>query len=291
MSPLSQSLEISNDGVTLHAMTADDLVAAHALSVEVHWPHRLVDWEFLFSLGEGLVARHEGDIVGTAMYWAWGEAAATLGLVIVAPSCQGRRIGQRLMQGLLKQLEARTVVLHATAEGRGLYERLGFTATGEVRQHQGKAKQAPLIALAPDMRLRPLGRNDADRLIALDAAACGMQRDALVRHLLDTADTVVLDRDGQAQGFAVLRRFGRGLTIGPVVAPDADGAKAMIAHWANLCVGKFVRIDLDFATGMAPWLESLGLRRAGNPIAMVRGPVLQRDADVRVFALAGQALG
>ena len=291
MPSLSQTLKTSDDGIVLQAMTADDLPAAYALSQEVRWPHRLADWEFLLSFGEGLVARNDGEIVGTAICWPWGEHTATVGLVIVAPHCQGRRIGQRLMQGLLDRLEGRSVLLYATAEGRGLYERLGFVATGEVRQHQGKAVQAPLIALEPGLRLRPLSRNDTERLIELDTAACGMPRDALIRHLITKADTVVLDRDGEAQGFAMLRRFGRGRAIGPVIAPDAEGAKALIAYWVNQCVGKFVRVDVDFASGMTTWLESLGLLRAGGPLAMVRGPALQRNADVRLFALASQALG
>lgn len=287
----AQLIHPSTDGVRLRAMDAADLAGAHALSVEVRWPHRLVDWEFAFGLGEGLVAERDGELIGTALACRWGARHATAGLVIVAPRCQGRRIGQRLMQGLVNGLQGRSVLLHATPEGRGLYERLGFAATGEVRQHQGLAVQAPLVALTPGVRLRPMSRSEAPHLVALDTAACGMPRDALVRRLLDTGDTVVLDHDGEARGFAVLRRFGRGQVIGPVVAPDAAGARALLAHWVNLCVGKFVRVDIDFASGLTEWLESVGLQRAGGPAAMVRGPALTRGAEARQYALVSQALG
>ena len=190
----------------------------------------------------------------------------------------------------------RSVLLHATAEGRGLYERLGFAQIGEVRQHQGKAVQTPLVALAAGARLRPASRRDIARLVSLDAAAGGMPRDALIRQIINDGDTVVLDVDGEARGFAVLRRFGRGHVIGPVVAPDADNARALIAHWVNLQAGRFVRVDTDFACGLTEWLETLGLKRAGNPVAMVRGPALVRGTAVRgmtarQFALVSQALG
>jgi hypothetical protein len=224
------------------------------------------------------------------MRWRWGERHSTVGLLIVSEHCRGRRIGQRLMLGLLGGVDG-SVLLHATPEGRGLYERLGFTTIGEVRQHQGRAVQAPLVALAPGVRLRPASRNDAGSLIALDASACGMPRDALMRRLLDIGDTVVLDRDGQAEGFAMLRRFGRGQVIGPVIAADVPGAKALISHWVNLCAGKFVRIDVDFASGLTAWLETLGLRRAGGPATMVRGQPPQRSTDTRLFALVSQAMG
>jgi predicted N-acetyltransferase YhbS len=293
----TQSVRDAIDGVSLRALRAADLPAAHALSEEVRWPHRLVDWQFAFELGDGLVAERDGEIVGTGLRWRWGPRHATVGMVIVAQRCQGRRIGQRLMQGLLEPLHDRTVLLHATPEGRGLYERLGFVQIGEVRQHQGQAVQGPLIALEPGTRLRPGSRRDAARIAALDTAAAGMPRDALLRKLLDAGDTVVLDRDGAPQGFAILRRFGRGQVIGPVVAPDAGSARALISHWVNLHAGRFVRIDTDFACGLTEWLESLGLERAGGPATMVRGPALIRGASVggdvvaRQYALVSQALG
>lgn len=282
----------ASDGVLLRAMTADDLAAAHALSADLRWPHRPADWEQVFALGDGLVAERDGAVVGTALRWRWGPQHATLGLVIVAPACQGRRIGHRLMTALLEGLEDRSVLLHATPEGRGLYERLGFVRTGEVRQHQGTALPAPLVALGAGWRLRPAGSNDAAALKALDAAARGMPRDALIDELLASAEaTVVLDHDGQARGFAMLRRFGRGHIIGPVAAPDAEGAKALIAHLSGLSAGRFVRIDIDFDSGLAEWLESLGLLRVDAPTTMVRGEPLAVQPGMRLFALATQALG
>lgn len=279
------------DGVVLRPMTAADLAAAHALSARLHWPHRLADWQFNFEFGSGLVAERDGEFVGTAQAWLWGAQHATIGLVMVDPRCQGRRIGYRLMQALLAPLAGRSVLLHATAEGRGLYERLGFVRTGEVRQHQGAALPAPLVALAAGWRLRPADHSDAAALAALDTQARGMPRAALITALTNQADTVVLDHDGQARGFAMLRRFGRGLNLGPVVAPDADGAKALIAHLVGLNAGKFVRIDVDFDSGLTEWLESLGLLRVDAPTVMVRGepPVLVEG--VRLFGLVNQALG
>lgn len=282
----------SADGVVLRAMQAGDLEAAHALSLAVHWPHRLADWQAAFALGVGLVAERDGELVGTTLVWPWGPAHATLGLVIVDPRCQGRRIGYRLMQAALAQLgEACCVLLHATVEGRGLYERLGFVRTGEVRQHQGTAGSAPLVALEEGWRLRPSDHNDVSSLIELDAQARGMPREALITELLGHADTVVLDHEGQARGFGMLRRFGRGLIIGPVVAPDAEGAKALIAHLVGLSAGKFVRIDVDFDSGLTEWLETLGLLRVDAPTEMVRGGPLAKRPEARLFSLATQALG
>ena len=283
----------ADDGVVLRPMTADDLAQAHALSEEQRWPHRPADWAQSFAHAEGIVAERDGQIIATAQRWRWGPRHATIGLVIVTPACQGRRIGHRLMSALLDGLDNHTVLLHATAEGRGLYERLGFVRTGEIRQHQGVAQPTPLIALPTGWRLRPAGLNEAADLRRLDAQARGMPRDALIDDLLASADAcVVLDDDGEARGFAMLRRFGRGHAIGPVVAPDAESAKALIAHMAGINAGHFTRIDIDFDSGLAEWLESIGLLRVDAPTTMVRGePLATPPGAPALFAIVTQAMG
>jgi len=274
------------DGVSLRAMTASDLAAAHALTSELRWPHRPADWEEAFRHGEGVIAERDGQVIGTALRWRWGPRHATIGLVVVLPACQGRRIGHRLMSAVLEGLHDQTVLLHATPEGRGLYERLGFVRSGELRQHQG-------IALDEGRRLRPAGHSDLAALKALDAAARGMPRDALIEDLIANAEaTVVLDEQQEARGFAMLRRFGRGHAIGPVVAPDVEGAKALIAHLAGANAGRFTRIDIDFASGLAEWVESLGLLRVDAPTAMLRGPALASPpGGPTLFAIVTQAIG
>jgi len=291
--PAQTSAAPDFDGVLLRPMTSADLPRAHALTEELRWPHRPADWEQAFAHAEGLVAERDGQVIATGLRWRWGERHATIGLVVVSPACQGRRIGHRMMGALLEGLEQHTVLLHATAEGRGLYERLGFVRTGEVRQHQGQAQPAPLVALAPGWRLRPAGQQEATALKALDAAARGMPRDALIDDLLASAEAcVVLDQDSSPRGFAMLRRFGRGYAIGPVIAPDADGAKALIAHLASQNAGHFTRIDIDFASGLAEWLESIGLLRVDAPTTMVRGaPLALPPGAPALFAIVTQAMG
>ena len=282
----------ADDGVLLRPMTQADLLHAHALSAALRWPHRPIDWEQGFAHAQGLVAERDGIIVATAQRWLWGERHATIGLVIVTAACQGRRIGHRLITTLLDGLDDCSVLLQATTDGRGLYERLGFVRTGEIRQHQGVAQSAPLIALPAGWRLRPVGQNEAAMLHQLDKEARGMPRHALIDNLLSQADAcVVLDHDGTQKGFAMLRRFGRGHTIGPVVAPDAQSAKALIAHLAGMNAGYFTRIDIDFDSGLTEWLESIGLLRVDAATTMLRGaPLVQHEGCPRLFAIVTQAI-
>ncbi len=295
LKPLFPDLENAlpaDDGVLLRPMTLADLPHAHALSAALRWPHRPIDWEQVFGHAQGLVAERDGVIVATALRWLWGERHATIGLVIVAAACQGRRISHRLILALLDGLDDCSVLLQATADGRGLYERLGFVRIGEIRQHQGIAQPTPLIALPAGWRLRPAGQNEVPMLQQLDEEARGMPRHALIDNLLAQADAcVVLDHDGAPKGFAMLRRFGRGHTIGPVVAPDAQSAKALIAHLAGMNAGNFTRIDIDFDSGLTEWLESIGLRRVDAGTTMLRGAALpERKHASKLFAIVTQAI-
>ena len=277
--------------IRMREMTAEDIAAARSLSRELNWPHRSSDWQHLLSHGGGVVAEREGEVVGTAMSWRYGDEAARLGMIIVSSCCQGEGIGSRLMQALLGPLGDRTVMLNSTEEGLALYRKFGFKTVGTICQHQGTAFTVPLPELQPNMRVRPLGRSDREAVIELDRRASGMDRSALVADLLEQSRGVVLDSNNEPVGFALFRRFGRGHAVGPTVAPDLAGAKALISHWLGSQAGMFCRLDVSETSGLSPWLDDLGLRRVGTVTTMVRGTPIEPPSDLRVYSLVSQALG
>ncbi|MBS0560276.1 MAG: GNAT family N-acetyltransferase [Proteobacteria bacterium] len=277
--------------MALRPLAAADLAAAAMLTGSFRWPHRLADWEFMFALGEGVGLDQDGKLVATGMLWRYGADRAALGLVAVASEMQGRGIGRAVMERLLAMAGGRSVTLYATRDGEPLYRSLGFAVIGEARQMQGNVTPSALQALPEGDRLRPSGRSDPAVLHALDRAASGLDRAPLIDALLGAGTTVVLDRNGAPAGFAVQRRFGRGQVIGPVVAPDADGAKALIGHFLNTGPGQFVRIDVTAESGLVDWLAGLGLTDAGEAIHMARGAPPDCPGPARRFALASQAFG
>ncbi len=277
--------------INLRRMTATDLPAAHTLSSQERWPHRIEDWEMLLSLGFGYVVERDGEVVGTAMAWLYGLDAATLGMVIVSPKAQGMGLERRLMEAVLADLGDRTVLLNAPDAGVPLYKQLGFEATGPVFQHRGAAFAVPMAELIPDERVRPLGAKDMPTLRALARRATGMDRDALLDALVRGAKGVVLTRKNEPVGFALFRRFGRGYVVGPTIAPDTSGAKALISHWLGSNIGMFCRLDVPLESDLCLWLEELGLPCVGRVVRMVRGTRPPIDPSVTVFSLTTQALG
>jgi len=268
-----------------------DIASAHKLSLDARWPHRLEDWRFVRRLGTGHVALDGRQVVGTILPWKHDPQHASLGMVIVDPQHQGRGIGRQLMALGLRDLAGRAVMLNATRAGLPLYEKLGFKAVGDVEQHQGAAPRVRAVPLAKGERLRPVGTSDVPKLVALATQAAGVSRSRVIRRLLEVGEGIVLAEADEILGFAILRRFGRGLVIGPIVAPDAARAQALASHWVAMHPGKFVRMDVSVASGLGPWLDSIGLPKVDTVVTMVKGKAPKGDANVRAFALVSQSFG
>lgn len=284
------TIKIADTAIAYRSMTEHDLPAAHALSQTMRWPHRLEDWQFVLALGAGFVAEEGGAVIGTGLCWKQGEDHASLGMIIVSPQHQGKGIGRELMNLVLEELGQRCTLLIATPAGQPLYERLGFAATGAIHQHQGTMVAVASVALAAGERIRLAEPGDIAKIIELANRATGMSRDAVLKQLLSMAEGAVLERHGELAGFSIMRRFGRGHVIGPVVAPDSERAKALIAHWSEAYAGSLVRVDVTASGGLGAWLAQAGLVQVDTGVAMARNGVPPQDAAVMQFAIVNQAL-
>ncbi|WP_224679203.1 GNAT family N-acetyltransferase [Mesorhizobium sp. BR1-1-9] len=259
------------------------------LSQEMAWPYRREDWEFAAMVGQGLALERAGEVIGTAMWWNYGEAYASAGMIIVTASAQGGGYGSRLFDGLLHATDGRSVLLNSTEEGLALYKRRGFTAWRTVLQHQGRLT----VAMPPNGRdgIRPATAFDLSAIQACDERAAGMPRSSMVAALADVGNVVVIDHAGGVAGYAIARRFGRGYVIGPVAAENAEGARDLILAQLARLHGQFVRIDIYAERGLGDWLEDLGLARVGDATAMVKGQRPVSDGAARIYALANQSFG
>ncbi|CAB3763940.1 GNAT family N-acetyltransferase [Burkholderia puraquae] len=278
--------------------TAADVPAAHALSMALRWPFRAEDWQFSADTSIAFAAEENGVVIGTAMCWKYGADRAAIGHVIVSDEHQGRGIGRTLMEMLIDELGPRVTFLHATPAGQPLYEKLGFNVCGSLSQYQGNVDRPAAVALPDGERLRAGSPADWPRLVELDARASGLQRDALLSALLKRGESIVLERDGEVVGFSVLRRFGRGYVVGPVVAPRSSDdvyAKALIGYWLTKRQNEFVRIDVPSGTHLPDWLDEQGLKRVDTCSKMVRNaPAAAHDgaadAIYGLYALVSQAM-
>ena len=292
---MNNGLQVRPPGVetTLRPMHAGDLAAMHRLVQQMSWPHRPEDCAQLLRFGAGTAAVDAaGRICGVGMRWGFGRDVGTIGMVLVAPEQQGRGIGRALMTALIADSGTRALMLNATAEGLPLYEKLGFVSAGFVRQHQARLAERPVLPPAPAVPLRRAVPADRAALCALDAAVFGADRSGLLGSLLTTGDAWLVDRAGLPVGFAVLRAFGRGTIIGPIVARGEDEAIALLAAAAKAAPPGVLRVDiLGHAKRLAGWLAAAGLPAIDTVTTMLRGrwPAMQKEPQR--FGVALQALG
>ena len=249
----------------LDTLTAADTHACWQLSQALRWPHREADWQQFISWakahGAALAVRADGQLIGCGLAWQWGHEQGSIGMVIVDNAWQRRGIGKQLFRGLLQALEGRDVMLQATAQGRPLYESLGFSAIGHARQFHGHwqppTETAPTSSLATDELTRLLQPQDLPALLAYDQRERGLTRPALLQALLAQMDAdercaVSMDAHGRLCGYGILRRFGRGWVVGPLLADGADRAVALVKRLTQERAGDFVRIDLAADTRAFP---------------------------------------
>ena len=264
------------------AFGPEHIEGALRLSQANNWPHSHDDWAMLLQHSRGSVALAGEHVIGTALVASFGDLA-TVNMIIVDADHQGKGLGRALMTDVVPL--GGTCRLVATSEGLPLYERLGFTATGQVLQHQGVVTAEPAVSDG----VRPANPDDLPAVAALETDEFGGDRSALIDWLMSNADVFVQeDASGQVSGFAARRVFGRGHVIGPVVAQDKAAAHALIAQALQGMSGAFVRIDTDAASGLSDWFEEFGLAHAGGGVSMFKGEA--RPAPMR-FALFSQALG
>lgn len=273
---------------TLTAFGPEHIDGAVALSRQVQWPHRPEDWRMALDLGAGTVAIDAaGRVVGTILLTPYADDCATISLVIVNETLRGHGLGRRLMLAAMAQAGSRPLRLTATADGLPLYRKLGFVACGEIRQHQGAVQ-----AVASPGNVEDATASDILEIKALDRAAFGADRGALIDLFVASGRFAVIRRNGQVDGFAAIRPFGRGEVIGPVVATDPIDAKALIAFFAAPRSGAFLRIDTPSESGLSDWFADIGLAPVGGGIVMHVPPrISAANAGATLFALASQAFG
>ncbi len=277
---------MSRSDEVLRPLGAADLAAATALSTSVGWNQTLADWRRLHAVTPaGCLGAWRGpDLVGTATLVDYGGRVAWLGMVIVAASERGRGLGGRLVEAALAtggdhylpgpgREPAGVIGLDATDLGAPLYERAGFVTVATIDRWRGYLRPddggTPLGA-AP--QTRQLTAADHTAVAALDLAVAGVDRSALLAHLLREDDVVVFGAHaGPAlTAFAVLRPGREAAHLGPLVGSDAAGRAAALADAARYASGAPVLVDAVRSEASSELLAGAGLSVARTLRRMTR---------------------
>jgi GNAT superfamily N-acetyltransferase len=249
-----------------YPMTEAALPRAAALSFLVGWNQTPRDWS-LFLRDGAVRAMDDGAeaLAATAAFIRYGSDLAWISMVLVRPDQRRRGHATALMRWAVDALAGTgCAALDATPAGREVYRQLGF------RDLWGFARWSLPRPLPASAGVRPVTAADWPTLLALDAAAFGAPREGLLRDFAARAPMAAfIAEDGS--GFALARDGARGPQVGPVVAPDDDMARALVAAARNALPGPAV-IDLpDGRGGLASWLAQHGAVTLRPFTRMARG--------------------
>ena len=174
-----------------------------------------------------MVAEADGVIVGTGVGTANG-AVGWIGTIFLAPDWRGKGLGRAITQAIIDRLEsagARTLVLVATADGRRLYEKMGFEVQTRYRIFEAPGISAPRGG--PASLVRAFQWGDIEAMVALDHEATGEDRaHSIARFATPETAKVLPNPDGRVDGFVIRAPWGGGATV----ARSFESAAAIIAE-------------------------------------------------------------
>jgi GNAT superfamily N-acetyltransferase len=216
--------------------------------------------------GEVVVAEAGGELVGVAA-GAVFTGTGWVGGVAVVPGHRRAGLGGALTEAIVEFLEGRgvtTVLLHATALGRPVYERLGFVPEAAYLTLTG-----PTRPPSPgDPSLRAGRQSDLETVLALDLAATGEDRRRLLTALWPTGGLVAAG-DGRLLGYHLASPWRSG---GAVIATDPE-AGLVLLDAVRVAPGDEVGISVPAAnTPAVQSLESAGFSERYRTVRMHRGP-------------------
>ncbi|MGI5456240.1 GNAT family N-acetyltransferase [Streptomyces sp. CA-249302] len=270
----------------IRRLTLRDLTACADLSEDRGWPREEHKWGFLLTAGKGYgIDDPHGGLVSACVVTEYGPQdrpdLAAIGMVLVAERHARQGIGRHLMRHIVSAMGTTPLTLHATPNGRPLYEELGFKVTGRAEMLRGHfTPGGPTTGVAT----RAATAEDLTSIVRLDEEVFGADRTHIVTRLPAFADRLcVAEEGGRLIGYAGAWPNMDTHVIGPLVARDPETAKALIASLAAH-TDRPLRTDIDVRhEELLLWAKERGLESVAFNSVMTYGiPELPGDWTRRI---------
>lgn len=263
----------------LVSFTDRDRDALCLLPRAVGWRDSLDDWRAILACGRALGHRDaSGEVVSCGVRFDYGPVTS-IAKMVVRPDRQGEGLSRAVMNALLALGESPHVTLVATARGRPVYERMGFTIIGHVHKLIRERGVAP--AGDATCAARAMGAGELDAVVAWDRDAFGADREHMLRARAQQVERCAI----RGRGYG-LRVRGELPVVGPVVADDEADARALVAA---LVGDGPCRIDVTDRFGaIAAWLAASGFTEVDRSPVMSLGGTRAPGQRARYVALASQ---
>ncbi|MEU6088657.1 GNAT family N-acetyltransferase [Streptomyces sp. NPDC047085] len=258
----------------IRRLTPRDLTACADLSEDRGWPREEHKWGLLLTAGQGYgIDDPDGGLVAACAvttYGSWGRPdLGAIGMVLVAERHARKGVGRRLMRHVVATMGTTPLTLHATPNGRPLYEELGFKVTGRAEMLRGH-----FVPGGPETRVatRAATAEDLPAILRLDEEVFGADRTPLITRLPAFADQLRVAEDGgRIIGYAAAWPNMETHVVGPLIARDTDTAKALVASLAAH-TDRPLRTDIDVRhEELLAWTKERGLESVAFNAVMTYG--------------------
>ncbi|MEX3100265.1 MULTISPECIES: GNAT family N-acetyltransferase [unclassified Streptomyces] len=264
----------SPTALPIRRLTRSDLLACADLSEDRGWPREEHKWGLLLTAGKGYgIDDPAGGLITACVVTEYGPQdrpdLAAIGMVLVAERHARQGVGRRLMRHVLAEHAPTPLTLHATPNGRPLYEELGFKATGRAEMLVGRFTPT---GPPPSVATRAATAEDLAEILRLDEEVFGADRTRMLARLPAFADQLrVAVADGRIVGYAGAWPNMDTHVVGPLVARDTETAKSLVASLAAH-TDRRLRTDIDVRhEELLGWLKAQGLESVAFNSVMAYG--------------------
>ncbi|MCG8507938.1 MAG: GNAT family N-acetyltransferase [Rhodospirillales bacterium] len=300
---MSRKMEGLVPGMAMRPLTPEDADAAQFLVAEAGWNQTIDDWRLMIGNGDaiGLFADSAPEseaLAATALMLPFEGRFAWISMVLVRKSRRRRGLATHLLRHCVETLLDRgiTPVLDATEAGRQVYAPLGFhdLFTIDRLQIDDVAVIDSLTDGPAGLSLRRMEPQDLQWIIDWDRQKFGADRGFILRSLRDRLPDLALvaeRNDGRITGF-ILGRDGRLATqVGPVVAENADTARALAEAALRQTNGPVFIDAACHQESFVSWLYAAGFTRQRGFMRMAHARSHPFENPENSFAIAGPELG
>jgi GNAT superfamily N-acetyltransferase len=258
----------------IRRLTHRDLTACADLSEDRGWPREEHKWGLLLTAGKGYgIDDPDGGLVSACVVTEYGPhgrpALGAIGMVLVAERHARQGIGRHLMRHVVSVMGTTPLTLHATPNGRPLYEDLGFKVTGRAEMVVGRFS---FDGPAPGVVTRAATAEDLTTILRLDEEVFGTDRTHVIARLPAFADQVrVAEDDGRIIGYSAAWPNMDTHVVGPLIARDTETAKALVTSLAAH-TDRPLRTDIDVRhEELLAWVKARGLESVAFNSVMTYG--------------------
>ena len=238
--------------ITIRNMTRSEVDELVDWAAQEGWNPGLHDAElFWVTDPEAFIAAElGGEMIGGGAITAYNGKFGFMGLFIVRPEYRGQGFGNALWhtrrQRLLDRLQpGASIGMDGVFAMQSYYAKGRFVFSHRNMRFRTEVTERPATSADDDKNIVPLTALPFEQLLAYDRTCFPALRSNFLRAWIAQPDALAVGyvRDGELNGYGVVRRCGNGCKVGPLFANDSQIAESLYTHLARFAVGGPLFLD------------------------------------------------